>query len=76
MEAIINLLLEGQVIMNKQDIYEVHKAIPEAMIIVSHLEGINHYRLTRKDLKEFLDQKKVSDKVHVPEDGQLYIFNN
>ncbi|MDR7212405.1 MBL fold metallo-hydrolase [Flavobacterium piscis] len=64
----------GQLIMNKKDIYEVHKAIPNATIVVSHMEGVNHNTLTRKDLKEFLNQKGITDKVHVPEDGQSYTF--
>lgn len=64
----------GQLVMNKTDIYEVQKAIPNATIIVSHMEGVNHNTLTRKDLKEFLYAKGITDKVNVPEDGQSYIF--
>ncbi|QOG04571.1 MBL fold metallo-hydrolase [Flavobacterium sp. MDT1-60] len=64
----------GQLIMNKKDIYEVHKASPNAAIVVSHMEGVNHNTLTRKDLKEFLTEKGITDKVNVPEDGQSYTF--
>jgi L-ascorbate metabolism protein UlaG (beta-lactamase superfamily) len=64
----------GQVIMNKKDVYEVHKAAPNATIIVSHMEGVNHNTLTRKDLKEFVNQKGISNKVNVPEDGESYNF--
>ena len=64
----------GQVIMNKNDINEVHKAIPNATIVVSHMEGVNHNTLTRKELKEFLSEKRITDKVNVPEDGQSYTF--
>ena len=64
----------GQVIMNKKDINEVHKAIPNATIVVSHMEGVNHNTLTRKELKEFLSEKGIADKVNVPEDGQSYTF--
>lgn len=64
----------GQVVMNKKDIYEVHKEIPSATIIVSHMEGVNHNTLTRKNLKEFVNQKGITDKVNVPEDGQSYTF--
>lgn len=64
----------GQLIMNKKDIYEVHKAIPNATIVVSHMEGVNHNTLTRKDLKEFLSVKRITDKVNVPNDGQSYTF--
>lgn len=64
----------GQLIMNKKDIYEVHKAIPNASIVVTHMEGVNHNTLTRKELKEFLNEKGITDKVSVPEDGQSYTF--
>lgn len=60
--------------MNKNDINEVHKAIPNATIVVSHMEGVNHNTLTRKELKEFLSEKRITDKVNVPEDGQSYTF--
>lgn len=64
----------GQLVMNKKDIFQVHKAIPNATIIVSHMEGVNHNTLTRKDLEEFLLEKQIADKVNVPKDGQSYIF--
>lgn len=64
----------GQLVMNKKDIYEVHKAIPNATIVVSHMEGVNHNTLTRKDLKEFLNEKGITDKVNVPEDGETIYF--
>lgn len=64
----------GQLVMNKKDIHEVQKAIPNATIVVTHMEGVNHNTLTRKDLKEFITEKGIADKVNVPEDGQSYIF--
>lgn len=64
----------GQLIMNKKDIFQVHKTTPNATIVVSHMEGVNHNTLTRKDLKEFLNEKGVTGKVNVPEDGQSYTF--
>lgn len=66
----------GQVIMNKEDIFKVHQAIPQATLIISHMEGVNHFRLTKKDLKEFLKEKGIIDKVKVPEDGESYSFFN
>lgn len=64
----------GQVIMNKKDIYAVHRAVPNATIVVSHMEGVNHNTLTRKDLKEFINEKGITDKVKVPKDGESYTF--
>ena len=64
----------GQLVMNKKDIYQVHKGVTNASIVVVHMEGVNHNTLTRKDLKQFLNKKGITDKVKVPEDGQSYIF--
>jgi len=64
----------GQVIMGKDDIYKVHKAAPKATIIVSHMEGVNHYTLTRTALKDFLNEQNMNDWVLVPDDGESYTF--
>lgn len=60
----------GQLVMNKQDIFSVHKSVPNAQIIVAHMEGVNHNMLSRKELKTFLKQKSITEQVRVPEDGE------
>jgi hypothetical protein len=60
--------------MDKKDIYEVHKAAPKATIIASHMEAVNHAMLSRKELREFLSEKNMSQRVLVPEDGEAYSF--
>ena len=64
----------GQLIMNKKDIYEVHKAVPNASIIVSHMEGVNHNTLSREELRAFVNEKNISSRILVPEDGESYTF--
>lgn len=64
----------GQLVMNKIDILQVQQAIPNATILVSHMEGVNHHTLKRQELKTFLIEKQIADRVHVPEDGQSYTF--
>lgn len=62
----------GSLIMGKDDIYEVHKAASKSKIIVSHMEAVNHYNLSRKDLKVFLKEKGIASNVLVPDDGESY----
>jgi L-ascorbate metabolism protein UlaG (beta-lactamase superfamily) len=62
----------GSLIMGKDDIREVHKAAPKATIIVSHMEAVNHYTLSRADLRAFLRENRMSANVRVPEDGESY----
>lgn len=64
----------GSIIMGKQDIYEVYKAAPQAIIIASHMEAVNHALLSREELREFLSEKGMVQRVLVPEDGDSYEF--
>lgn len=70
-----NQFLEGgALVMGKEDIYEVHKAAPEATIIVSHMEAVNHWGLSREELKNFINEKGIKTNVLVPDDGESYSF--
>ena len=62
------------IIMDKKDVYEVYKAAPKATIIASHMESVNHAMLSRKELREFLSEQGMTQRVLVPEDGETCIF--
>ncbi|MFC0273451.1 MBL fold metallo-hydrolase [Metabacillus herbersteinensis] len=62
----------GSLIMGKEDIYEVHKAAPYAKIISVHMEAVNHWTLSREELKNFSKEKEFSSNILVPEDGESY----
>ncbi|SIQ43881.1 L-ascorbate metabolism protein UlaG, beta-lactamase superfamily [Peribacillus simplex] len=64
----------GSLIMGKEDIFEVNKAAPNSQIIVSHMEAVNHWTLSKAELKSFLDEKGISSTVFVPDDGESYTF--
>ena len=64
----------GSLIMGKEDIYEVHKAAPNAKIISVHMEAVNHWALSREELKNFSKEKGFSSHILVPEDGEPYTF--
>ena len=64
----------GSLIMGKEDIYEVHKAAPNAKIISVHMEAVNHWTLSREELKNFSKEKGFSSNILVPEDGESYKF--
>ncbi|MBM7579625.1 MBL fold metallo-hydrolase [Jeotgalibacillus terrae] len=70
-----NQFLEGgSLVMGKEDIYEVHKAAPDANIISVHMEAVNHWTLSRQELKSFAEEKGFSRSLSVPEDGESYTF--
>ncbi|MFD1957155.1 MBL fold metallo-hydrolase [Paenibacillus thailandensis] len=67
-------LTGGSLVMGKDDIYEVYKHAPDAKIIVSHMEAVNHWTLSRNELKSFIDEKGIASHVLVPDDGESYVF--
>ncbi|SFM34775.1 L-ascorbate metabolism protein UlaG, beta-lactamase superfamily [Gracilibacillus orientalis] len=70
-----NQFLEGgSLVMGKEDVYQVYQTAPNAKIIASHMEAVNHWTLSRKELKHFIDEKGISSNVLVPEDGESYLF--
>ncbi|MEK5040427.1 MBL fold metallo-hydrolase [Sporosarcina sp. FSL K6-3457] len=70
-----NQFLEGgSLVMGKDDIYEVYKAAPNAKIISNHMEAVNHWTLSREELKDFSNEKGMSDNILVPNDGESYTF--
>ncbi|MFJ8067383.1 MBL fold metallo-hydrolase [Peribacillus sp. NPDC096447] len=62
----------GSLVMGKEDIYEVYMAAPNAKIIVVHMEAVNHWELSREELKRFIDEKEIFSSVLVPDDGESY----
>jgi len=62
----------GSLIMGKEDIYEVHKAAPNAKIISVHMEAVNHWTLSREELKNFSKEKGFLNSILIPDDGESY----
>lgn len=48
--------------MDKEDIYEVYKAAPNSQIIVVHMEAVNHWNLSREELKALLAKRNHFDR--------------
>jgi L-ascorbate metabolism protein UlaG (beta-lactamase superfamily) len=64
----------GSLVMGKDDVYEVYKAAPEAKIICVHMEAVNHWGLSKEELKSFTKEKEIASNVLVPNDGESYTF--
>lgn len=67
-------LVGGSLIMGKEDLYELYKAAPESKIICVHMEAVNHWGLTRKELWEFTEKMNFNHNIFVPNDGETYNF--
>ncbi|SFO96741.1 MBL fold metallo-hydrolase [Salibacterium halotolerans] len=62
----------GSLVMGKEDIYEVYQSAPDAYIISVHMEAVNHWTLSRQELKDYAEEKSFASRLAVPDDGQTY----
>ncbi|MEB5924764.1 MBL fold metallo-hydrolase [Franconibacter daqui] len=62
----------GGIIMGCEDVCEVAHAAPDAKLIASHLEAVNHATVTRTELRKYAEIVEISDRLHIPEDGETF----
>lgn len=65
--------IEGGIIMGTQDVLSVHKAVPETLLIASHMEAVNHCTVSRADLRAFAQANGFADNLRTPGDGETLI---
>lgn len=63
--------LGNPIIMGKDDVYQVHLVAPQAMLIATHLEAVNHAPLTREELFQFSQEKGMGQSLIIPADGEI-----
>jgi L-ascorbate metabolism protein UlaG (beta-lactamase superfamily) len=64
----------GSIIMGKEDVRKVYEAAPQAMLVASHMEAVNHSLLSRQELREFSKANGMTDRLLVPNDGEAHTF--
>jgi L-ascorbate metabolism protein UlaG (beta-lactamase superfamily) len=57
--------------MTAEDVVQVCRALPKTQVIAVHMEAVNHCLLTRRQLRERLEQEGISAQVAIPADGEL-----
>lgn len=62
------------IIMGADDVYQVSKTAPASVIIASHMDAVNHARLTRVNLKDSMEEMGIAHQVMIPEDGETLVF--
>jgi L-ascorbate metabolism protein UlaG (beta-lactamase superfamily) len=65
--------LGAPITMTADDVVQVCRAAPQAKIIAVHLEAINHCRLKRQVLADYVAKANVAHQVMIPMDGQLCV---
>lgn len=72
-----NALLGGiqeSIIMGKEDTQLAYQAAPQASIVAVHMDTVNHGALTRTDLRAYVQEKRIQDRVLIPADGEALKF--
>ena len=64
----------GSLVMGAEDVLAVHEAAPTARILSVHMEAVNHWALSRTDLRTFAVEHHFSSQLVVPEDGERFVF--
>ncbi|GMX63927.1 MBL fold metallo-hydrolase [Paenibacillus elgii] len=65
----------GPITMNEADVAKVASAVPDAQVIVAHMEALNHCLLRREDMRAYVAGLGLSERVRVPEDGESIRFD-
>ena len=61
-------------IMSKDDFFEATKVVPNAQFVATHMEGVNHLMVSRKDLRAYAEEKGFSNQLLIPADGETCEF--
>ncbi len=64
----------GSIIMSKDDVLHATQAVPDATVVTVHMDAINHMNLSREQLRDFVEQNGIEDKVRIPADGEVVKF--
>ena len=60
----------GRLIMHDKDVAQVCRAVPDATVIASHMDSVNHALIFSDDLRRFAKEHQLS-RLHVPVNGEV-----
>lgn len=65
---------DDPIIMGKEDVLRATRTAPEATVVATHMDAINHMSLTREALREYVQAVGIEDHVVIPADGEVISF--
>ncbi|MDX7986887.1 MBL fold metallo-hydrolase [Xenorhabdus sp. 12] len=69
-----HILGYGSIIFGQEDIVKVHFLLPDAQIVGTHMEALNHCLVTRQQLLDYATVNGMANYVCAPEDGETVTF--
>lgn len=67
------LVENGRLIMNDEDVAAVMRTAPQAKIIISHMDNVAHACITRQDMRGLLARRNITEYL-MPKDGEVLAF--
>ncbi len=64
------LKIGGPITMSSRDVVDVCRQVPDAKVVVVHMEALNHCGLTRMQLRKDLLSEQLMAQVIIPADGE------
>ncbi len=59
------------IIMDAQQTVSLCKAAPEAIVVATHMDTVDHRTVTREDLRIFAKKEGIQRQLQIPEDGEI-----
>lgn len=59
------------ILMGVDGVKEVAQAAPDAILIATHMDAVNHARVSRDDLKKFAGANGLEQRLHIPDNGEI-----
>lgn len=65
-----NIGFQHQSNMGKNDVFALHQAVPSSLIVATHMEDLNHWTLSRQELRDFARRKGFLSQLRTPTNGE------
>lgn len=65
---------DGAIIMGKDDVLRATQTAPNATVVATHMDAINHMALSRDELRDYVNEQGIEERVEIPEDGAIVNF--
>lgn len=69
-----HLLRFGPIIFGLEDLLKAHNILPQAQIVATHMEAVNHCLVTRQSLLQYAQDNQLQAFVSAPNDGDSVTF--
>ena len=66
-----SIMDDSGMIMGKEDVLKCVEFYEKCKVIAVHMDAINHCMHTRAMVRDFVKEKKIEEKVIIPEDGEI-----